>query len=150
MRPFNPNPTKRSTASALRARGLGLLAAGLLGLLVGACVDGDITLDTDCEQDGDCLGSQTCLATPYQKKRGQLGWCRESEECSAGVQPGCKCAAGTCTGTDSAAPEMAAAKLVPVKVACVFFTGMELQACIDDGVDAFEPDDCVCVFEPAA
>ena len=70
-----------------------------IGMAVGACFDEELTLGLECESNADCGPRQECVQTEHQQSLRLAGVCRpEGDGCEEGVQPGCKCDAGTCDG----------------------------------------------------
>lgn len=115
--------------------------AAVLGASVGACFDDELTLNTECITGEDCGPGQVCFGTPYQDANMLNAWCRPSEECAAGEQPGCRCEAGDCVSSFDGFT------LIEVAEACVSMTNAaDLDAC--EMENPVELNDCICVLQP--
>ena len=113
--------------------------AAVLGVSVGACFDDELTLNTECVSGEDCGPGQVCFGTPYQDANMLNAWCRPSNECAAGEQPGCRCNAGDCVSSFDGLT------LVEVREECVLLEGEELDTCMME--EATLPD-CFCIVAP--
>ena len=78
-------------------RRVGMMLAVALGVTVGACLDDELTLNSECLSSDDCVNDQTCIITPEQQDHDQNGWCRDDGGCAVGSQPGCECDGVSCS-----------------------------------------------------
>ena len=115
--------------------------AMVLGASVGACFDDELTLNTECVTGKDCGPGQICKGTPYQEANGLNSWCRPTNECAAGEQPGCKCDAGDCISSFDGLT------LIEVREECILLEGMDLEDCM---VEEATLADCFCIVAPTA